>query len=481
MRRITGAQRIFDSVTLNGVITLLVVGVAVYLSYTANNGLPFEPTYRVSADVPSAGQLVRHADVRIGGARVGQVMSIEAIPAHSNQPAHARLHLALTKSAGQLPVDSHSEVRLASILGGKYLALVPGRAQKTIPDGGVLPVSQARATVDMDQAFRVLDPPTRKALANGISELGTGLAGRGVSFNRTLGNFAAAAAPIQRVLENLAAPQTGLGAFIRSAAAASRTVRPDAAQLAGLVDHGAATLAAVNAAGDSLGRSAAALPAAETQSTRTLTHLRPALAEASALVRELRPAAPLLRPTISGLDRTLRVATPIAPQVRSLAKPQQQLFAAVNKYASDPLAIRALQLLGANDLASFGASGFIGLGGILATVSEAQLNCNVIALWAHNLAGVSGDGDRSGAWVRDLPIFKNNETQHSAKPASDLHVNAYPNENAQECEAGNEPYKPGAQIGNPAGNQSHTVAITHAPADATRRAIAAGVIEGSGR
>jgi hypothetical protein len=282
-------------------------------------------------------------------------------------------------------------------------------------------------------------------------------------------------------MENLAAPQTGLGAFIVSAAAASNRIEPVASQLAGLVDRGATTLAAINAAGDALGRSVAALPGAETQATTTLTHLQPALAEAAALTRELRPAAPLVRPTLNGLDRALRIATPIAPQVRTLAKPQQQLFTAVSKYASDPLAIRALQLLGANDLATFGASGFIGLGGILATVSEAQLNCNAIALWAHNLAGVSGDGDRSGAWERYLPIIKTNETQHSATPAGDLHVNAYPNENAQECEAGNEPYKSGAQIGNPDGNQGKTVALTHAPADATRRAVAAGVIKGAGR
>ena len=193
MRSTSRRQRVLDSVMLNGIVTLIVIGVAVYLSYTANNGLPFKPTYRVSADVPSAGQLVRHADVRIGGARVGQVLSIEAIPARGNEPARARLHLALNESVGKLPADSRSEVRLASILGGKYLALEPGRSKRTVPEGGVLPVARAQATVDMDQAFRVLDPPTRRALAKGITELGTGLAGRGVALNRTLGNLSAAA------------------------------------------------------------------------------------------------------------------------------------------------------------------------------------------------------------------------------------------------------------------------------------------------
>jgi len=82
--------------------------------------------------------------------------------------------------------------------------------------------------------------------------------------------------------------------------------------------------------------------------------------------------------------------------------------------------------------------------------------------------------------VRDLPIAKTDETQHSATPAADLHVNAYPNENAQECEAGNEPYTPAKAIGNPPGDQGHTVQLTHAPAAATRRAVAAGVIAGGG-
>ena len=46
---------------------------AVFLAYNANNGLPFVPTYQLKADVPSAANLVKGNDVRIGGARVGVV------------------------------------------------------------------------------------------------------------------------------------------------------------------------------------------------------------------------------------------------------------------------------------------------------------------------------------------------------------------------------------------------------------------------
>ncbi len=50
--------------------------VAVFLSYNANNGLPFVPTYDVTVQVPDAAGLVRGNEVRIGGKRVGVIEEI---------------------------------------------------------------------------------------------------------------------------------------------------------------------------------------------------------------------------------------------------------------------------------------------------------------------------------------------------------------------------------------------------------------------
>ena len=68
-----------------GAITTLIVVVAVFLAYNANNGLPFVPTYRVSVDVPNASRLVRNNEVRIGGNRVGVVESIDAVTQRPDQ------------------------------------------------------------------------------------------------------------------------------------------------------------------------------------------------------------------------------------------------------------------------------------------------------------------------------------------------------------------------------------------------------------
>ena len=73
-----GRGGIAGNPVLIGAATVLVVLVAVFLAYNANQGLPFVPTYTIKARVPNAANLVVGNDVRIGGARVGAVSGIEA-------------------------------------------------------------------------------------------------------------------------------------------------------------------------------------------------------------------------------------------------------------------------------------------------------------------------------------------------------------------------------------------------------------------
>jgi virulence factor Mce-like protein len=473
--------RMFDDPFLNGLVTLAVVMFTVYVSYTANNGLPFVPKYKVSVDVPDAGQLVRHAEVRIGGARVGQVLQIHAVPRTRDEPAHARLDLALNQDLEPLAGDTRSEIRVASILGGKYVSLVPGKSPQKLGKGDILPLSRAATAVDIDEAFRVFDPKTRSALQATVIELGNAVAGRGVGFNRALGNLADSAAPAQRVLGQLADPNTDLAGFVDAAARAVTTLAPVSGPLVGMLSDGATTLAAVNAAGDELGRALDALPGAAAQSTTTLRNLQPALASAAAISSDLQPAAKIIPTTARRLDETLRAATPVARRGRGLAAPLLTTFKAVDAFSRNRNAINAIKLLGSNDLATFGASGFIGLGGLLRALAPAQMNCNILGVWARNLSSSLSQGDANGGWLRMLPVLDLTQITHSATPAANLHVNAYPNADANECEGANEPYLPGQRIGNPAGNQSRTVPQTAPPAAATRRARAAGLLRSTPR
>ncbi len=172
----TSGPRAWASNTLVlGLVALAFVGVALIISYRAQNGLPWISTYDIHADVPDGSKLLKNADVRIGGARVGQVLRITAMPGDNTHPPFARLDLALNSNVGPLPADSTVEVRLASVLGGKFLDLIPGRrgaGVKTIPAGGVLELKQAKPAIDTDVALRVFNPEVRQAIRDTLGELG---------------------------------------------------------------------------------------------------------------------------------------------------------------------------------------------------------------------------------------------------------------------------------------------------------------------
>ncbi|HET7507560.1 MAG TPA: MlaD family protein, partial [Solirubrobacterales bacterium] len=76
MRNRSGISGVASSPVLVGAVTVLVIIVAVFLAYNANNGLPFVSTYNLKARVPNADALVKGNEVRIGGVRVGVVKKV---------------------------------------------------------------------------------------------------------------------------------------------------------------------------------------------------------------------------------------------------------------------------------------------------------------------------------------------------------------------------------------------------------------------
>src|SRR3954471_10119643 len=122
---------------LVGTTTLLTVIVAVFVTYNANNGLPFVPTYQVNAMMRDADLLGHNAEVRIGGKRVGLVSAMNARQTGSGRPVVV-LRLKLDQEASPLPADTRVRVRPKSVIGLKYLELEPGSSRTTIPPNGTI-------------------------------------------------------------------------------------------------------------------------------------------------------------------------------------------------------------------------------------------------------------------------------------------------------------------------------------------------------
>ena len=164
MRNRSGIGGVASSPILVGAVTILVVIVAVFLAYNANNGLPFVSTYNLKAKVPNANALVKNNEVRVGGVRVGIVRSVMPDPAgDGGSPPNSRS--SSTRASNRSPVDSTITIRPKSALGLKFLQLTPGDSSETFAAGDTIPLSAyTPEPVDIDQFFDMFDEPTRKAI-----------------------------------------------------------------------------------------------------------------------------------------------------------------------------------------------------------------------------------------------------------------------------------------------------------------------------
>ena len=120
---------------LVGAAAVLLVIIAVFLAYNANNGLPFVPTKELKVDIASGADLVAGNEVREGGFRIGLISEMKPIALKSGQIG-AQLTLKLDQSHGSVPVDSTASIRPRSVLGLKYVDLHVGSAHRcsaTVP------------------------------------------------------------------------------------------------------------------------------------------------------------------------------------------------------------------------------------------------------------------------------------------------------------------------------------------------------------
>jgi phospholipid/cholesterol/gamma-HCH transport system substrate-binding protein len=447
-----------------GAITILIVILAVFLAYNANQGLPFVPTYNVSVQVPNANQLVPGNEVRIGGVRVGLIEDIQPV-AHDDGSSTAKLNLKLDSDAEPIPTDSTVTVRAQSSLGLKYLQIKKGTSSEGYPAGSELPLSAAKPEpVDLDQVLNTFDEPTRDAIQRNLLEFGDAVAGRGPALNEAFGQLAPLLARLQPVARILSAPSTRLGRLVTALRDTASEVAPVAeiqAQMFVSLDTTFGALA--NVARPFIQDFISKAPVTEDTAISTLPTIRPFLADSAALFADLRPGARALRENAPAIADSLVVGIPAVRASTKLNAQLEPTAQALLDLANDAGARR-----GIDELTQFNSI----LGPTLQFIAPAQSVCNYATLLFRNASSTLSLGDGIGTWQRfivfDVPKGPNSEGSPSSGPANGggdpgnfLHVNPYPNTASpgqeKECEAGNEPYIAGQQvIGNVPGNQGTT-------------------------
>jgi virulence factor Mce-like protein len=445
---------------LIGAATVLVIIVAMFLSYNANAGLPFVPTYQLKVEAPSAAALVKGNEVRIGGTRVGAVDTITTRRLKDGSSV-AVIGMKLERAVKPLPKDSTIIIRPKSALGLKYVEITRGTSQQGYADGDTIPVSASKPTeVEFDEFVNLFDDPTRRAMQQNLAGFGDAFAGRGSSINVALGVLPALLRDIQPVARNLSDPRTGLKRFFNELGDAARIVAPAAETQGDLFVNLDTTFSGLDEVArpfiqDSITEGRPALDTA----IRSFPVQRPFLRNTQGLFHELRPGVRSLRTAAPDLASALTVGTRTLRRAPARNRRLAQQLAELPRFANDPVAPRGVKRL---------SETLEALKPPLDYLAPAQLQCNYITLWFRNVSSLLSEGDVHGTWQRFIiiatPQGPNNEGGPSSAPANGptsdnyLHSNPYPNTASpgqpKECESGNEPFLAGRKvIGNVPGRQ----------------------------
>jgi virulence factor Mce-like protein len=444
---------------LIGAITTLIVVVAVFLSYNANNGLPFVPTYNVKVELPEGSGLQPSNQVRIAGTRVGIVSSVSPRQNPRTGRFTAVANLKLEKKVEPLSVDTKAVVQSVSAVGLKYLELEKGSSRETLKAGQTIPVAQTREPVNIEELFNMFNKPTRTAIKINTNNFGDGLAGRGLGLNNTIHELRPLVTNAIPALRNLANPATGLHElWIALDRAASQTA-PVAEQNAALFSDLDTFFKAWASVAPSIEAANTGGPASLKQAIYSLPHEAPFYEDAAEFMHLLRPSASSLRTVAPQLGHAFSVGAVNLAAATSLNTRLAESAQALQEFAHNPIVPLAFE--------DFTQTLEIG-NPLLAGIAPEQVNCNYWTLAFRNLASLESENIGVGTLARAgtvlAPSGVNNEGYPASAPANGpdiekaakgsavvihnnhLHYNPYPNTTgpgqADVCEAANETYVP---------------------------------------
>ncbi|HEY6671724.1 MAG TPA: MlaD family protein [Solirubrobacterales bacterium] len=344
------------SPTMVGAITTLIVLVAVFLAYNANNGLPFVPTYKVAAELCDAARLGPNNEVRIGGNRVGAVDSIDTVPAPPNSGCQAvdgssastvaKLNLKLDKSADPLPADSTIRVRYRSSFGLKYLEITRGASDTGVPSGGTIPLSQSQQQVEFDDVYNTFDTATRENSRRVLMGFGDAFAARGASLNEAITALNPLFANLRPVSAALADPTTQLVRFFPELADAARIVAPVAVDNAEQFTNGAIAFGAISSDPQALRDTISNGPPALEAGLRSLPVQQPFLAEFADFSRLLQPGVRDLRAALPDLNQAVSLGKKVLPRTVPMNNDLKGVMVSLNDLVADPSTLTSLNRLG---------------------------------------------------------------------------------------------------------------------------------------
>lgn len=327
---------------LVGAVTTLIVTVAVFLAYNANQGLPFVPTTQLTVQVENGANLLPGNEVREGGYRIGIVSDMRPIRLPDGSGG-AEITLKLDSGAGDIPADSTIDLRPRSVLGLKYVELTRGTSPQILPDGATLPPDQARFPVELDELYSTFDEPTRAASRTNLEGFGDALARRGTGINEAIAGLPPLLEDLEPVARLLADDDTNLRRFFAELGDAARVIAPVADTYARSFGAGADVFEAWSRDEEALRETITrSVPTLET-GIASLRAQRPFLRDFAALSGSLEDVATRLPRNLPRIIPALETGTRVQRRVPQLNRDLGDVLTDLRELTVDPVTTVSLR------------------------------------------------------------------------------------------------------------------------------------------
>lgn len=302
-------------------LTLVAGGLAIlaYFYTTAGGRLPLtEDPYRVTAVLSDSQQLLKHADVRAAGVKIGSVGTIE------NDGDRIRVDLELDKKYAPIYRNAKILVRQKTLVGENYVEITPGDPKSGgVPDGGTLAVARQREAVPIDRVLNSLDARTRRDVSRNLQTAGGSVAGRAEDLNDLFDRVPPLAEDGSKLLDVLNDQRGQITAIVRNTGTVMQAISDRSGDLQSLVRTAKTTAEAVAARDGAVKETFESLPPTLRQARTSVRKLTGFSGTATPVVEDLRTSLQTLRPVLAEL-------APTATRARKLTDELPALFRAAN-------------------------------------------------------------------------------------------------------------------------------------------------------
>lgn len=154
-----------------GLIALVIILVGTFFAFTKD--IPFTHTYKIQAVFKNSNLIGPRSPVRVAGIDVGKVVEV----GQYKDTNMSVVTMEITDNGRPVGEDATAKVRQRLFLEGNFFVdLQPGTpGAEELPDGGMIPVTQTSAPVQLDQVLTTLQSDTRRSLQDTLIGFGEAL------------------------------------------------------------------------------------------------------------------------------------------------------------------------------------------------------------------------------------------------------------------------------------------------------------------